>query len=1124
MKKVSALLTGALLLLMLFGVILGMAGKTSANSIGDEPINFYPDRVSFIEYGGYLSQPSSEDPARIVREFAVDSKSLLGLGDLDLSKSVLTDQYTSDANGVTHVYLQQQWQGILVNNAYLNANVTDDGRLLTLNSSFIGDLQDKVNDSEPRLSPVEAVESAAEYLGLTITDEFSVVEVVGGDDAQLVLSTGGISIEPIPARLMYDPVSMSEVRLAWDIVIYEISGEHWWSMRVDANNGQILSQLDYIAHDNWGEQSVVPDNDSLISEAKPAFEGESGSTESYRVYAYPVESPIHTAPAPPSDGRTLELNPYDVTSSPYGWHDTDGAPGAEFTTTQGNNVHGYTDTNADNIPDAGSSPDGGTGLVFDFAVDLTQPPANYRPAAVTNLFYWNNVNHDVYYGYGFDETGGNFQESNYGNGGAGSDYVNAEAQDGSGFNNANFGTPPDGSNPRMQMYIFTAPNPDVGSSFDNGVITHEYGHGISNRLTGGPSQASCLGNDEQMGEGWSDLSTLFLTALPGHTSTTARGVGTYVIGEPPNGPGIRNYPYTTDLGVNPQTYGDVPFTGIYPHPLGEIWADMYWEVYWNLIDKHGFNPNVYDAWNTGGNNLAVQLYIDGMKIQPCSPGFVDGRDGILAADVALTGGENQCEIWTGFAKRGLGFSADQGSSDSRTDGTEAFDMPPSCLTVDTIPSPTSNDICSSDSATYLLGVGVNFTAPITMSGSTDAPAGSVSFTPNPVAGTTPALVDMEVTTTGATPFGTYTVNFTADDGSVSANGSTILNVFDDVPASISLTSPADGAVDVGNPPSFEWSASAQALSYLLEVDDDPGFGSIDYSAEVEGTSHDMPFNQPLAYGTIYYWRLTANNVCGDTASSVWEFTTEYEPGACGPSAITEVAYETDLESGVTGWTHSGTNDTWMLTDARTTSGVNAWYAEDLSSLSNQRLVSPLISLPPVNQSPITLQFQNYQAFEEPNGDGRCWDAGILEISSDSGSSWAKVPNSAMLTDPYDNIIWNDQPGNNPITSDYGATEAWCGQQQPFLNNVVLLDAYAGQQVQFRWRMGTDSAAGAEGWYLDDVKVQSCSQPQSKVFLPYVEEGGTTPPIQEPRSTAPFLGLIILPALIGILPIWNKRRQ
>jgi hypothetical protein len=70
-----------------------------------------------------------------------------------------------------------------------------------------------------------------------------------------------------------------------------------------------------------------------------------------------------------------------------------------------------------------------------------------------------------------------------------------------------------------------------------------------------------------------------------------------------------------------------------------------------------------------------------MKLQPCNPGFVDGRDAILLADRLSNGGANQCLIWEAFARRGLGVSAVQGSSNNVNDGTEAFDVPttPGCL-------------------------------------------------------------------------------------------------------------------------------------------------------------------------------------------------------------------------------------------------------------------------------------------------------------------------------------------------------------------------------------------------------------------------------------------------------------
>jgi extracellular elastinolytic metalloproteinase len=228
------------------------------------------------------------------------------------------------------------------------------------------------------------------------------------------------------------------------------------------------------------------------------------------------------------------------------------------------------------------------------------------------------------------------------------------------------------------------------SDLDAGVIAHEYGHGISNRLTGGRTVVNCLGNQEQMGEGWSDLIGLFMTAKAGDTGPQRRGIGTYVIYQPTDGNGIRPTPYSTDMSINPSTY-DLIKTAAVPHGVGYVWATMVWDMYWNLVDKHGFNPDLYGAWHTGGNNLAIQLVTDGMKLQPCQPGFVTGRNAILQADLALTAGANQCAIWQAFARRGLGLSADQGLSTSRLDGTEAFDLPAMCQPGAGPFAPVSND-------------------------------------------------------------------------------------------------------------------------------------------------------------------------------------------------------------------------------------------------------------------------------------------------------------------------------------------------------------------------------------------------------------------------------------------------
>ncbi|MDA9310489.1 M36 family metallopeptidase [Flavobacteriaceae bacterium] len=218
---------------------------------------------------------------------------------------------------------------------------------------------------------------------------------------------------------------------------------------------------------------------------------------------------------------------------------------------------------------------------------------------------------------------------------------------------------------------------------DNGIIAHEYGHGISTRLTGGRFNSGCLQNDEQMGEGWSDWFGLMLTQQPGDQPQDIRGIGTYATGQATDGGGIREAPYSTDFSINNYTYQDTDGNVSVPHGVGFVWATMLWEMTWDLINQYGFDSDLYNG--TGGNNIAMQLVLDGLKLQPCNPGFESGRDAILEADMLANGGANQCLIWEAFARRGLGLSASQGSANSLNDQTEAFDVPqtPNCLLAST---------------------------------------------------------------------------------------------------------------------------------------------------------------------------------------------------------------------------------------------------------------------------------------------------------------------------------------------------------------------------------------------------------------------------------------------------------
>lgn len=282
--------------------------------------------------------------------------------------------------------------------------------------------------------------------------------------------------------------------------------------------------------------------------------------------------------------------------------------------------------------------------------------------------------------YGFDEVAGNFQQHNFGRGGKENDAVIANAQDGSGYNNANFMTPPDGQNGKCRMYLWNTALPYRDGDLEAGIVIHELSHGLSTRLTGGPANSGCLGWGESggMGEGWGDFLATVIRSNKNYSDYPMGAWAANRVG------GIRNFVYSLNNTINPSTYKTLDKPGYWGvHAIGEVWAEILWVVSQKLIKKHGYADTLFpplpledgtipegDFYRprsvdplTGeekplvpihGNSLIVQLVLNGMKLQICRPGFFDARDAIIQADQVLTGGENYCELWEGFSERGLG--------------------------------------------------------------------------------------------------------------------------------------------------------------------------------------------------------------------------------------------------------------------------------------------------------------------------------------------------------------------------------------------------------------------------------------------------------------------------------------
>lgn len=293
----------------------------------------------------------------------------------------------------------------------------------------------------------------------------------------------------------------------------------------------------------------------------------------------------------------------------------------------------------------------------------------------------------------------------------------------------------------------------------------------------------------------------------------------------------------------------------------------------------------------------------------------------------------------------------------------------------------------------------------------------------------------------------------------------MVNLADTLPPAAALQMPANGAVNQPVNPQLSWSAAAQANNYLVEVATDMAFTNVVYSAMSVGTSHTVAMT--LNTSTIYYWRVRSANQCGDGAvSNVFSFTTIPAPGDCPAGATTNFSFQDDVEGGTNGWTTGGTASTWAISTVRPFGGSNAWHAEDSASISDQQLVSPAITLP-VDELPISLSYWNFQQIERDNAT-QCWDGAILEITTDGGTTWTQL-DEELLSDPYDGTINNFNGGPNPLANLRG----WCGDPEDYTRSVVDLNAFAGETVQFRFRLGTDGSVGREGWYVDDIQVQSC---------------------------------------------------
>jgi subtilisin-like proprotein convertase family protein len=582
---------------------------------------------------GFLTGPSADDAAAIGLAYVRAHADAFGLDAADLAQLEPGTRNTSP-DGVTHVTWRQVVDGVPAYDSALFANVTAGGRLVNVGGAPVHDLD--VPSTAPPLGPAAARAAAQRDLGVPVDDGDP---RIGTDPARPTVFDDGTRASLVTVA---DP---SGDHLAWRLVVAG-TDPYMYSVLVDAATGAVLAR-----------RSITRFASSAsVTDAHPGI----GSAHTVDLAPW-LASPVTSLTGPNAHAYADRTAPDGI----GGDAETPPSAGADF-------LYPVTPVAAgagQHCPTAFAEPctwDGAT--TGSIAVNAAQ--------VTTQLFYLANAFHDwlAQPPIGFTAASYNFETT---------DPVRAEANDSGGYNNANMSTPPDGTSPRMQMYLFRSPFPAVNGSDDATVVYHEYAHGLTGRLVGNDGLADGLDTRQSsaMGEGWSDWYALDYLVAHGHmTDTPADGdvvTGAYVTDNANRGirfnaldcrvgstdaahcagsstAGAGGFTYA-DLGrVQPAGNGNTMFE---VHADGEIWAETLW-----------------DLRRAVGATTARGLITSALRLSPKSPSFLDMRDAILQADT-VAGGANRATIWATFAARGMGYGARTTNGDASR-AVASFTPPP----------------------------------------------------------------------------------------------------------------------------------------------------------------------------------------------------------------------------------------------------------------------------------------------------------------------------------------------------------------------------------------------------------------------------------------------------------------
>lgn len=554
--------------------------------------------------------------------------------------------------------------------------------------------------------------------------------------------------------------------------------------------------------------------------------------------------------------------------------------------------------------------------------------------------------------------------------------------------------------------------PYKGSSWDNGIVAHEWGHYISNRLVG---NASGLTNQQgrSMGEGWGDFHALLLLSdaddalITGNELFgTAYSATSYVANFQT---GIRNYPYSTDMEVNPLTFANVTLNNgtradtdgnAEVHDAGEPWAVMLWDSYVALIndERHTFAE---------AQSLMKDYLVAGYKMTPIAPTYTEARDAILAAAYA-NDPEDYNLILAAFARRGMGLGAVSPvrTSTDHEGVVESYEVTASTFSVsshqlDTNYEGVTSGYCSNDS--------------ILDKGET----GTVSFTVTNKGSTVLAGLTGKVVVTSG-----HDVTF-ANDGVIT---------FGDVDLYENITNePLEFTLNDAN--------TADTLAFEITFPD--------LDDETTGDTYQLS----TTVNVDFKERDPVNNASTDTVEDFSLFINWQEHVMTGGDAA------------VGSQTFDTVNTTFFES-----------YGYDLGSQTMLLLNNAFESDVALETKPFTvgyagsfeMSFWHFYALEED------YDGGVVEISV-NGDEWVDVTEMGGTFDVgYTGEVFEQDPqvlSGRPVYHGRNDEGAFGGMER-----ISFGTALNGNEVQLRFRVGSDSSASDIGWFIDNVTFKNILSP------------------------------------------------